>query len=367
MANLGNKTDFNKIYVNLSKEILDEMKNLNICSDYYKDENYVMINGVCITVMKFLIDKGVQVNHILTDIPYGTVQGLNLEGWKKKGYVPDWDTRINPYKMLECCFYISKSNSNLMLFSQEPNTYDIFKANEEFQKYVLSNKMIWVKNNHANSFSAKTTPVNMYEEILLFRKSLDETNSIELRNYFKNMLEYIGIPKKEIMEQLGQGLDHCFRYANRTFYIPTEKNYNALISAYHINEMEGFIPYQELQNKWKIENDVVFNIPNGQGLVRNIFQFKKDLNNIHPTQKPLALLEELITIFTRENDTVLDFTSGSGSTGIACLHKNRKFIGIELDTHFYEESINWYKKENLLNNNVIETLNDPLANSLLGK
>jgi len=344
MANLGNKTDFNKTYVNLSKEILDEMKKSNACFDYYMDNDYVMINGECITVMKFLINKGVQVNHILTDIPYGTVQGLSLEGWKKKGYVPNWDVRINPYEMLECCFYISKSNSNLMLFSQEPNTYDIFKANEEFQKYVLSNKMIWEKNNHANSFAAKTTPVNMYEEILLFRKSLDETNSVELRTYFKNMLDYIGVSKKEVMNQLGQGLDHCFRYANRTFYIPTEKNYNALIETYGIDKMVGFIPYSDLKNMWKQENDIIFNIPSGQNLVRNVFQFKKDLNNIHPTQKPVALLEELLSIFTREHDIVLDFTSGSGSTGIACLNKNRKFIGIELDETFYKESIKWYNE-----------------------
>ena len=351
----------------MSKEILDEMKELNVCADYYMDEDYIMINGECITVMKYLISKGVIVDHILTDIPYGTVQGLNLEGWKKKGYVPDWDTRIDPYKMLECCFYISKTNCNLMLFSQEPNTYDILHANVDFQKYMLSNKMIWVKNNHANSFSAKTTPVNMYEEILLLRKSLDETNSVELRSYFKNMLDYIGIPKKDIMNALGQGLDHCFRYANRTFYIPTEKNYNALIDTYGIDKMEGFIPYNELKEKWESENNTVFNIPSGQKLVRNIFQFKKDLNNIHPTQKPIALLEELITIFSNEGDTILDFTSGSGSTGIACHNKNRKFIGIELDKTFYDKSIIWYK--NILSTEIPCNKNEsnPLIDALFSK
>ena len=56
----------------------------------------------------------------------------------------------------------------------------------------------------------------------------------------------------------------------------------------------------------------------------------------HPTQKPVALLEYLIKTYTIENETVLDFTMGSGSTGVACLNTNRKFIGIELDDKYFE-------------------------------
>jgi len=55
----------------------------------------------------------------------------------------------------------------------------------------------------------------------------------------------------------------------------------------------------------------------------------------HPTQKPVALLEYLIKTYTNENDTVLDFTMGSGSTGVACKNLNRNFIGIELDTEYF--------------------------------
>jgi len=340
-----NKTDFYKTYTSLTEDILVEMKNQNVCKDYFKDDDFTIINGECITVMNWLISKSVRFDHIITDIPYGTVQGLSLEGWKNKGNIPDWDIPIDKSKMIEDCFYITKANANVLLFSQEPMTYSLLDEVRNFQKYTLSNKMIWVKNNHANSFSAKTTPVNIYEEILLFRKSLDETNSIELRNYFKYMLDFIGISKKEIMNRLGQGLDHCFRYANRTFYIPTEKNYNALISTYHIDHMSNFIPYVDLQKKWANENDVIFNIPKGQKLIHNVLSFKKDTNNIHPTQKPISLLTELIKMFSNEQETILDFTSGSGSTGIAAKRLNRKFVGIELDPKFFHESINWYKKE----------------------
>lgn len=338
------KTDFTRVSKKISNAVLKHMKDEKVIKDYYYDKNFVLINGDCISVMKYLINKNIIVDHIITDIPYGTVQGLSIEGWKKKGNIPTWDYPIEIKEMLETCFKISKANSNMILFSQEPMT---FKLNYElciFQKYSLSNKMIWIKNNHANGFSAKTTPLNYYEEMLLIRKSLDESNSVGLRKYFKNMLEYCGGNKKEIMDKLGQGLDHCFRYANRTFYIPTENNYNALIKEYKIDKMPNFIEYDEMKRIWDEENTVVFNIPKGEKIVRNVFEYKKDQNNIHPTQKPVQLLSSLINIFSNENDTILDFTCGSASTGIAAIKNNRKFIGIELDEQFYKEALKWYKK-----------------------
>jgi len=57
---------------------------------------------------------------------------------------------------------------------------------------------------------------------------------------------------------------------------------------------------------------------------------------LHPTQKPVALMEYLIKTYTNENETVLDFTFGSGTTGVACVNTNRKFIGIEMDDHYFD-------------------------------
>jgi hypothetical protein len=81
----------------------------------------------------------------------------------------------------------------------------------------------------------------------LFRKVLDESNSLVLREYFKKILDNISDDKKQIMNKLGQGLDHCFRYSNRTFYIPTEKNYNALIREYKIDKLPFFLPYYKMK------------------------------------------------------------------------------------------------------------------------
>jgi site-specific DNA-methyltransferase (adenine-specific) len=79
-------------------------------------------------------------------------------------------------------------------------------------------------------------------------------------------------------------------------------------------------------------------ITDNQGLryPKTILKFSPDKNKIHPTQKPVALLEYLIKTYTNENDTVLDFTMGSGSTGVACKNLNRDFIGIELDQEYFK-------------------------------
>ena len=74
---------------------------------------------------------------------------------------------------------------------------------------------------------------------------------------------------------------------------------------------------------------------NGVRYPLTLIEFNRDKNKIHPTQKPVALLEYLIKTYTDESDTVLDFTMGSGSTGVACKNLNREFIGIELDEKYF--------------------------------
>ena len=68
----------------------------------------------------------------------------------------------------------------------------------------------------------------------------------------------------------------------------------------------------------------------------NIQVFKKPNKPVHPTQKPVELMEYLIKTYTNEGETVLDFTMGSGTTGVACVNLNRKFIGVEMDENYFE-------------------------------
>jgi site-specific DNA-methyltransferase (adenine-specific) len=69
---------------------------------------------------------------------------------------------------------------------------------------------------------------------------------------------------------------------------------------------------------------------------KDCFEFVIESKSLHPTQKPVPLLEYLIKTYTNEGDTVLDFTMGSGSTGVACKNTNRNFIGIEMDKNYFD-------------------------------
>ena len=84
----------------------------------------------------------------------------------------------------------------------------------------------------------------------------------------------------------------------------------------------------------------VFNLWQGGKSKSNVLEYAKDNDGYHPTQKPVKLLEDLIQTYSNEGNTVLDFTMGSGSTGVACVNTNRNFIGIELDEHYFEVAKN---------------------------
>lgn len=101
--------------------------------------------------------------------------------------------------------------------------------------------------------------------------------------------------------------------------------------------MDYFIPYEELK-RINSKYTKVFILPEGKKQVKNYFEVAKPAgaNRFHPTQKPVDLLIQLIELYTRPGDTVLDFTMGSGSTGVACALTGRNFIGIELDDEYFE-------------------------------
>jgi site-specific DNA-methyltransferase (adenine-specific) len=81
--------------------------------------------------------------------------------------------------------------------------------------------------------------------------------------------------------------------------------------------------------------------PRDEKYPTNILRFNRDRKkSFHPTQKPVGLLEYLIKTYTNEGEVVLDFTMGSGSTGVACMNLNRKFIGIELDNNYFDIAVN---------------------------
>ncbi len=110
------------------------------------------------------------------------------------------------------------------------------------------------------------------------------------------------------------------------------------MQSYKINEQEWFKPYSYLMGidqEFKQQHSRVFNLPEGKKYKSNVLEYKKDYTGHHPTQKPVKLIEDLLRTYTNEGETVLDFTMGSGTTGVACKNLNRKFIGIELDQDYF--------------------------------
>ena len=295
-----------------------------------------LMQGDCLERMKEIPSGSVDM--ILTDPPYGTVNGVAdgdvLHGMKNK---TDWDVCIDHTKTLEECNRILRTNGALVLFSQDPYTAKLMT--ETHGNLPFSYRMTWLKDHFANSLIAKKAPVNYTEDICVFFKKYDTLAQHPLRDFVKSIVDHIGKTKKAIFSEMGhQGVCHFFRYETDQFGLCTEKTYNELIEMYDIDKLEDFKPYSELveiDSTFKRTFKRTFNLPEGKKYKSNVLSYKKDYSGFHPTQKPVALLEDLIKTYTDEGNTVLDFTMGSGSTGVACRNTNRKFIGIEMDVNYY--------------------------------
>jgi site-specific DNA-methyltransferase (adenine-specific) len=303
------------------------------------------------------------VDLILTDLPFGTMKGLDAEpikgdnnrnyvagGGYKKGY--DWDAIIEPKKVYEIANRILRKNGKMVLFCQEPFTTQLI--NEAMPNIPFSYRAIWEKNDFANCLFAKKAMVNYYEDILLFSKNHikhDFEGMHPLRAYFKIVIDFIGLNLKQINTKLGhRRAEHTFYIDSTQYGLCTEKTYIELIDVFGIDKMEGFKNFAELKQidteyrtellrQMNEQYPSTFNLWEGNKYKSNILKYKKDYNGFHPTQKPILLLEDLIKTFSNENDLVVDLTMGSGSTGVACKKTGRHFIGIEKDENYYNVAV----------------------------
>jgi site-specific DNA-methyltransferase (adenine-specific) len=286
-----------------------------------------LILGDCLEVMQD-IEAG-SVDLILTDPPYGIMNGYN-------GI--NWDETIDHEKMLEQCNRILRTNGALVLFSQEPYTGKL--TTQTHGNLPFSYRITWIKDNFANALIAKKAPVSYAEDICVFFKKYDTLAQHPLREYALMVMEYVGKNLKQINQDLGHRRSEHFFYVESTqFGLCTEKTYLELVEFYILDRMEGFKSFAELKNlneDFKKSCARVFNLPQGKKYKSNILEYKKDYTGHHPTQKPVKLLEDLIYTYTNEGDKVLDFTMGSGSTGVAAKNLDRSFIGIEKDEGYFK-------------------------------
>lgn len=280
------------------------------------------------------IENGL-VDLILTDLPYGTVMNIgnneNINhGMKNK---TSWDVVIEPRKIFNIANRILRKNGKMILFSQEPYTRDLI--NEAIPNLPFNYRMIWEKDHFANSLIAKKAPVSYYEDILVFSKTHDMEGIHPLRPYFNKILDYIGLSKKIIVDGIGQSADHCFRVNSSQFSLCTENTYQKLIDTYKIDRMDGYRTFADI-SKQSDGLTSIFNLWENKKYKSNILKYKKDYEGLHPTQKPVLLLEDIIKTFSNEGNLVVDLTIGSGSTAIACINTNRNYIGFELDKKYYD-------------------------------
>lgn len=160
----------------------------------------------------------------------------------------------------------------------------------------------------------------------------DIDNFKSLRYYFETLQKELGVTKKTLIEKIGQRVDHCFRWSSSQWDMPTEETYEELIKNFNIDDLDFFKEYETLRQEYEKERYVF----NNQKTHHSVMNYEIAKKQGHLTPKPVDLLEYLIKTSSNENDIVLDCFMGSGSTGVACMNTNRKFIGIEINKKYFD-------------------------------
>lgn len=209
---------------------------------------------------------------VLTDPPYGTT-------------ALKWDNILDFSKVWEQYDRIVKENGAIVIFGQEPFSSMLRTSNLKNYKYDL----VWLKNKPTNFFQLKRRVGKDTENIMVFYKKQP--------TYNPQMRKHDGKPVTNA----------------------PAKNHQSITSGKNNSKIT---PYKD----------------NGMRYPSSVLSFAKVPNNkfVHPTQKPVDLLEWLIKTYSNEGDVVLDNTMGSGSTGVAALKNGRDFIGIELDNNYFK-------------------------------
>ena len=314
-------------------------------------KKFELWQGDCLELMKNIPDGSVDL--VLTDPPYGTMLGQgNSPAAKSLGLNNcEWDKELHTEKVFEELSRILRPNGKAVLFSQEPYTSKLITT--AITSLPFSYRAIWLKNTTGNPLKCNKAMIGKFEDICIFSKIVrEETEAHPLRLVFEKELEKSGKTKREAIALLGSTASHYFT-SGIQFRLPTEENFRLLKEngfidldfEYCRKVNEDFL--NKRYTKIKEETPSVFNLWQGGKSKSNVLEYKKDNDGYRPTQKPVALLEDLIQTYSNDGNTVLDFTMGSGSTGVACVNTNRHFIGIELDEGYFniakkriEEAVN---------------------------
>lgn len=212
-----------------------------------------------------------------------------------------WDSIIPLNEMWERLNKLIKPNGAIVLFGSEPFSSALRMSNIKNYKYDWK----WDKITGTGHLCAKHRPMQRVEDIMIFSKN---------KHFYSPQMEELS--KEEYKKKIS-------KISKKTY-----KSNSELTSKHS----ELSLSDRNIENyKYKYPSNILV-----------YSKYMKECNNskrVHPTQKPVDLLEYLIKTYTNENELVLDFTIGSGSTGVACVNLNRKFIGIELDENYFNIAI----------------------------
>ena len=253
--------------------------------------------GNCLVEMKKIADGSVDL--ILCDLPYGTTDRKGIEN-KGDNRVLSWDTVIPLDQLWEQYRRVLRSSGTVVLTADQPFTSQLVLSNLEWFKY----EWIWKKKKTTGFLHANARPMKETEDILIFSPL---------------------------------GASGCSKKANKNMtYNPQgliEKNVKKKNSAKRLGKFLHQPEHMGSGNKLLHETEYEQKYTNYPS---EIIEFGLDKDSIHPTQKPVALMEYLIRTYSNEGETILDNTMGSGTTGVACMNTNRNFIGIEMDENYYK-------------------------------
>lgn len=238
--------------------------------------NLELIKGNCLELMNEIPNQSVDM--ILCDLPYGVLNKRNENA--------QWD-KVLPFDKLWGQYErVIKDKGAIVLFASGIFTAQLMMSNIKLWKY----NWVWKKGNRPTGFlNAKKQPLRLTEDVCVFYKKQPTYNPQMTIGDKLHSRGNAGNAKSK------QGRNGCYGSFNTTPAITTNEKYPVTI----------------------IDID------------------KEHPQTFHPTQKPVVLCEYLIKTYTNENDTVLDNCMGSGTTGVACMHTNRNFIGMEADEYYF--------------------------------
>lgn len=230
-----------------------------------------LMQGDCLELMASIPDGSVDM--VLCDLPYGTTQNK-------------WDSVI-PFESLWAHYLrVLKKNGAVVLTAAQPFTSALVMSQQKAFKY----QWVWEKSRVTGVLNAKKQPLRNHEDVVVFYRAQPTYNP--------------------------QGVVSCSMRASTGIAAngKSSENYGKI----GVKQTEDG-KYEQTQT----------------GYPRSVLKISSEGKTIHPTQKPVALMEYLIKTYTNEGETILDNCMGSGTTGVACVNTGRNFIGIERDPEYF--------------------------------